>query len=178
MGADGDWRACPGRGAGDLRLQDPHASPRLEIESEVEKLLPDDGEELALYQRFRERFGSDSILFVGMVTDDVFSAENLRRIRRMTKRFAQVDGIREVVSLSNAPDIKFQDGSVSIQSVFDEVPSDPAEQRPLRESVLNNPLHVGRAVPRMLQDALSRKTVLRTVENTRKWVDSDGRWRP
>jgi hypothetical protein len=37
---------------------------------------------------------------------------------------------------------------------------------------------VGRAVPRMLQDALSRKTVLRTVENTRKWVDSDGRWRP
>lgn len=37
---------------------------------------------------------------------------------------------------------------------------------------------VGRAVPRVLQDVLSRKTVLRTVENTRKWVDSDGRWRP
>ncbi len=37
---------------------------------------------------------------------------------------------------------------------------------------------VGRAVPRMIQDVLSRKTVLRTVENTRKWVDSDGRWRP
>jgi hypothetical protein len=37
---------------------------------------------------------------------------------------------------------------------------------------------VGRAVPRVLQDALSRKTVRRTVENTRKWVDSDGRWRP
>lgn len=37
---------------------------------------------------------------------------------------------------------------------------------------------VGRAVPRMVQDKLSRKTVLRTVENTRKWVDSDGRWRP
>jgi hypothetical protein len=37
---------------------------------------------------------------------------------------------------------------------------------------------VGRAVPRMVQDALSRKTVLRTVENTRQWVDSDGRWRP
>jgi len=37
---------------------------------------------------------------------------------------------------------------------------------------------VGGAVPRMMQDALSRKTVVRTVENTRKWVDSDGRWRP
>jgi predicted RND superfamily exporter protein len=121
-------------------------TPRLQIESEVEKLLPNDGEEKLLYERFRERFGSDSILFVGMVTDDVFSAENLRRIRRMTQRFAQVDGVREVVSLSNAPDIKSQDGSVSIQSVFDEVPSDPAERRALRESVLGNPLHVGTLV--------------------------------
>jgi hypothetical protein len=37
---------------------------------------------------------------------------------------------------------------------------------------------VGYAVPRIVQDALSRRTVLRTVVNTRKWVDSDGRWRP
>jgi hypothetical protein len=37
---------------------------------------------------------------------------------------------------------------------------------------------VGPVVPRRLQDALSRKTVLGTVDNTRKWVDSDGRWRP
>jgi len=37
---------------------------------------------------------------------------------------------------------------------------------------------VGPAVPRLVQKTLSRKTVLRTVENTRKWVDSDGHWRP
>ena len=121
-------------------------TPRLQIESEVEKLLPNDGEELVLYERFRERFGSDTILFVGMVTEDVFTAENLHRIRRMTHRFAQVDGIRQVVSLSNAPDIKSQDGSVSIESVFDEVPSDPAERRALRERVLDNPIHVGSLV--------------------------------
>jgi predicted RND superfamily exporter protein len=120
--------------------------PRLRIESEVEKLLPKDGEELVLYQRFRERFGSDEILFVGMVTDDVFSAENLHRIRRMTHRFAQVDGVREVVSLSNAPDIRSVDGSVSSESVFDEVPADPEGRRALRERVLANPIHVGSLV--------------------------------
>jgi hypothetical protein len=37
---------------------------------------------------------------------------------------------------------------------------------------------VGPVVPRQLQDALSRRTVFRTVNNTRKWVDSDGQWRP
>ena len=34
------------------------------------------------------------------------------------------------------------------------------------------------AVPQIVQDILSRKTVVNTVENTRYWVDSDGKWRP
>lgn len=34
------------------------------------------------------------------------------------------------------------------------------------------------AVPKVVQNVLSRKTVLNTVENTRYWVDSDGEWRP
>jgi hypothetical protein len=37
---------------------------------------------------------------------------------------------------------------------------------------------VGPALPRSFQDSLTRKNVLRTVENVRSWVDSDGRWRP
>jgi hypothetical protein len=37
---------------------------------------------------------------------------------------------------------------------------------------------VGPAVPRFVQKGLSRNTVLRYVKNTRRWVDSDGSWRP
>jgi hypothetical protein len=37
---------------------------------------------------------------------------------------------------------------------------------------------VGSAVPRFVQRGLSRSTVLRYVENTRRWVDSGGTWRP
>ena len=34
------------------------------------------------------------------------------------------------------------------------------------------------AMPRLVQDAPYRQTVLQTVENTRKWVGSAGRQRP
>jgi hypothetical protein len=37
---------------------------------------------------------------------------------------------------------------------------------------------VSPAVPGFLQNGITRKNVPQTLENTRQWVDSDGRWRP
>lgn len=39
-------------------------------------------------------------------------------------------------------------------------------------------VNVGPALPAFLQDMATRKTVPQTLERTRRWVDSDGRWRP
>lgn len=37
---------------------------------------------------------------------------------------------------------------------------------------------VGPAVPSFIQDSLTKKAVVKTVENTRLWVNSNGKWRP
>ena len=37
---------------------------------------------------------------------------------------------------------------------------------------------VGGNVPGFIQKGMSRKTVLRYVQNFRRWVESDGKWRP
>ena len=37
---------------------------------------------------------------------------------------------------------------------------------------------VSSAVPGFLQNGITRKNVPESLENTRQWVDSDGRWRP
>lgn len=37
---------------------------------------------------------------------------------------------------------------------------------------------VSAAVPGFLQNGITRKNVPESLENTRQWVDSDGRWRP
>jgi len=37
---------------------------------------------------------------------------------------------------------------------------------------------VSPAVPSFLQNGITRKNVPQSLENTRQWVDSDGRWRP
>jgi len=39
-------------------------------------------------------------------------------------------------------------------------------------------VNVNKAVPGFLQNGITRKNVPETLENTRQWVDSNGRWRP
>src|SRR3990172_85906 len=39
-------------------------------------------------------------------------------------------------------------------------------------------VNVSSAVPGFLQNGITRKNVPETLENTRQWVDSNGRWRP
>jgi len=43
---------------------------------------------------------------------------------------------------------------------------------------LGSTVRVGSALPRSLQEALTRKNLPETLDNMRRWVDSDGKWRP
>lgn len=126
----------------------PRGELRLRIETAVMKLLPTEGRDWELYQSFRERFGNDEILFIGLLTDDVFQPDNLERIKALTKQFKDVEGVRRVVSLQNAPDVRSVDGEVMIRSIYDDVPTTPAEVEELRARVMENPIHVGTLVSR------------------------------
>lgn len=121
---------------------------RLRIETAVEKILPAEGPTRDRYRAFRARFGSDELLFVGLVTKDVFSRANLDRIQRLTARFEQVPGVHRVVSLATASDVRSVDGDVSVRNVFDEIPEDDERLRALRARILANPLLVGSVVSR------------------------------
>lgn len=124
----------------------PGLALRLRIETAVEKILPADGLARERYQDFRKRFGSDELLFLGVVIDDVFSREGLGLVLRLTERFEQVPGVHRVVSLATASDVRAVDGDVTVRNVFDEIPDDARGLQELRERVLANPLLVGSLV--------------------------------
>jgi predicted RND superfamily exporter protein len=119
---------------------------RLRIETAVEKILPTEGPTRDRYRRFRETFGNDELLVVGVKTDDLFTRTNLERIATLTERFSKAPGVRQVLSLSTAPDLRSVDGQVQVRNVLDELPETPEELQALRERVLGNPLLVGTLV--------------------------------
>lgn len=120
--------------------------PRLRIETEIEKLLPEGGADREFYAHFRDIFGNYEMVFIGITGADVFTPESLDRLHRLTHRLEQIDGVRRVLSLSNATGIRSENGDVRIAAAFDEVPEDPEQLSSLRQRVLGDPMIAGNLV--------------------------------
>ena len=66
-------------------------APRLVLDSSVDSMLPEDDAGRSYFERVKELFdGSESILVV-LAGDDIFTCENLQRIRRTTERIEELD---------------------------------------------------------------------------------------
>jgi predicted RND superfamily exporter protein len=118
-------------------------APRLRVETTIERLIPEHDEERRFFDGFRERFGSDEFVLVVLVADDVLSAENLERLRRVTERVGALDGIQRVVSLTNAIDVRAAPDGVRVEPFLEAKSQDAAA---LRARVLANPVVAGSLV--------------------------------
>ncbi len=112
----------------------------IRLDASVETLLAEGDAEQVYYREIRELFGSDEIGVVGIFADDVYAPDVLRKIQRLTEEIAKVDGVAEVVSLTNAVD--------PVADVLDppplvpEIPSTPEESAALRAKVAEYPIYV------------------------------------
>ena len=119
-------------------------APRLRVETTIERLIPEHDEERQFFEEFQRRFGSDEFVLMVLLAEDVFSAENLKRLRRVTERVAALEGIHRVVSLTNAIDVGAAPDGVAVEPFLDAASvDDPAV---LRARVLANPVMAGSLV--------------------------------
>jgi len=130
----------------------------LRVDPSADRLLPEGDESRAFYDRVRRLFGSDETLLVALVTDDVFTSENLKRVARLTDRLQRLDGVHHVLSLDNAINVRGVDDDLAIEPFVTRIPEDTASLKApnqlkalnwlkaLREEVLGNPIYGGNLV--------------------------------
>ena len=110
------------------------------LDASVETLLNEGDSEKAYYDEIRRLFGSDEIGVVGVFADDVYAPQVLKKIRNLTDEIAKVDGVAEVVSLTNAVD--------PVVDVLDpppliaELPATPKESAALRAKLAERPIYL------------------------------------
>jgi predicted RND superfamily exporter protein len=122
--------------------------PRLRVETAVDRILPDHDEERRFYEDFRDRFGSDEVVLLVLVADDVLTEQNLGRIRRITERVEALDGVRRVLSVANALDVRAAEDGIRVEPFLERVPRGDAALGVLRERVFGNPVYAGNLVSR------------------------------
>ncbi len=121
---------------------------QLHIDPSAERLLPEEDESRAYYDKIRRLFGTDETLVVALRSESVFSVESLQRVSRMTRALEAVDGVHHVLSITNAVNVRGVDDDLVIGPFMDEVPSGSAELESLRRDVMANPMYAGQLVSR------------------------------
>src|SRR5512139_4131079 len=81
-------------------------APRLRIDPSAERLLPEGDEDRRFYDRARQLFGNDEFVLLMVEADDVFTTDVLDRVARITGAVSALPGVRRVVSLASAVDVR------------------------------------------------------------------------
>ncbi|MEW6269593.1 MAG: MMPL family transporter [Thermodesulfobacteriota bacterium] len=110
------------------------------LDASVETLLAEGDSDKAYYDEIRRLFGSDEIGVVGVITDDVYRPEVLEKIRRLTDEIAAIDGVAEVVSLTNAVDPVAD--VLDPPPLVDAIPRTPEESAALRAKLAERPIYL------------------------------------
>jgi hypothetical protein len=110
--------------------------------------LPQGNPDVAAFNDVSQRFGSMDVALVGIESDDVFSQDFLTRLKHLTKRLNETEGLQYALSITSVEDFTPdpQAGGVSTDYLVREIPSDPAGLAALREKVMSRDHVVGNLV--------------------------------
>ncbi len=79
---------------------------KLQVSSELPKILPQSDSRFQLYESFKKRFGEDgSVMVLGVETDKMFQLQFFQQWQDLSLKIKSVEGIRGVVYAGNVPKI-------------------------------------------------------------------------
>jgi len=119
---------------------------QLEIDPSANRLIADDSPAKRFYDRTRRIFGSDETLIVTVAADDVFTEQVFNTVARMTERITDLNGVRDVISLANAVDIRSVEDGLDISPFASGLEDGSTTLEGIRARVLGNPVYAGKLV--------------------------------
>lgn len=131
---------------------------KLEIDPSIEALLPSTGEALTVFNRMRAQYGSDDVLLVAWIGDNLFTPAHLAGLKRLTRRLERMPSVEHVQSLATALNVRAGNDTTEVEAFLRHLPETDADAAHIREMALANPLLAGQLV------AKSGRGVLLAVE--------------
>ncbi|WP_194241205.1 MMPL family transporter [Solimonas terrae] len=125
-----------------LALFDPRTHAlRLQIDPSIERLLPSNNADRALYEQVREHFGDGDAVIVAVEFKDLYSTEGLRLVQQLNARYRQLPGVSGVASLATAPDLVAIDGDLDVSTFTQQAAAHPERIAGFARQIAGNPLY-------------------------------------
>ncbi len=120
----------------------------IRVDSAVDNLLPAGNDDRLFYDGVRKDFGSEEANVVAVFNDDVFSVASLTAIDQISKSIADIDGVREVMSLTTMKGVETSEFGLRVGRLLKELPENDEEAAAFRAKVFDNPMYVDNVVSR------------------------------
>ncbi len=121
--------------------------PEIQMDTSAEGLLHKADPALLTYKNFREQFGSDRMIILGITPPDVFDLSFLQKLKKFHLTLEQeVSHLYNITSLVNAEYIQGKGDDLVVEDLLDRLPVTENELRELRQRIMSHPLHRGRLI--------------------------------
>ena len=139
----------------------------LKINSDILTYLPQDDPLVVLFNEVGDKFGGSSLAMVALESDNVFNHKTLNRVDEITEKFKQMDGVSQVMSLTDILDIKKTEWGLEVGKLIDggNIPERPDEMEKLREYTLSKDMYRGSLVS---EDGKITVIIARLIEDIDK----------
>lgn len=116
--------------------------PKLTFNTSNDSFFKKDSPTLLAYNDFREQFGRDEVIVVMVETENLFTFENLSKIKQLHSEIEDtVPSVNDINSLANARVTRGEEGMLIVEDLLEEIPEDPAAIAKLKAYVLSNPVY-------------------------------------
>ncbi len=116
---------------------------RLEIDTTLDSLIPDDAPARMVYQKVMGEFGTDNKTIIYIKDPALWTPEKLQLLERLQEQLQSIPGIAGVESLFSLHTVRGEAGKIVSQPVLREAPVTQEEADLARDNAMANPLYVG-----------------------------------
>jgi predicted RND superfamily exporter protein len=124
-----------------------YEASKVQVIDNITKYVPANDPEISFYNDVANRFKMNNLVLVGMKYSSLFSIDSLRNISDITKGIQEINGVKSVISLTNAPWIENVNGSVQVSKIDEVLKNEKSVNlEALRKSVMSSPIFKGQFV--------------------------------
>jgi predicted RND superfamily exporter protein len=111
---------------------------RIRLDSSEEPMMRSGDPAREVYRQAIANFGDDDVYVIAMETADVFAADHLHALRRLSDGIRHIEGVRATESLTNTTTYRWIEdtGTIEVGPLLGEIPVEPAALAELRGRAL------------------------------------------
>jgi hydrophobe/amphiphile efflux-3 (HAE3) family protein len=94
--------------------------PQVKFNNDARDFIPPGDPERQYNEEMQEVFGNDDVLYIGLVTDNVYTPQRLAKVAKLTTLLKDIDGIDDVTSLATVKNIEGTSGGMDVYPFVDE----------------------------------------------------------